>query len=62
MNKQATQGVQSSPLVLTINSGSSSIRCALFEPGEPPRLVRSGQLAGQTQMTAHILRLTNSGK
>ena len=54
MNKQATQGVRSSPLVLTINGGSSSIKFALFEPGEPPRLVQSGQIEGIGQATARF--------
>ena len=31
-------------VVLTINGGSSSIKFALFEPGEPPGRVLSGQI------------------
>ena len=54
MNKQATQGLSGPPLVLTINGGSSSIKFALFEPGEPPRLVRSGQIEGIGQATARF--------
>ena len=52
MNKQAAQGLRCPPPVLTINGGSSSIKCALFEPGEPPRLMRSGQIERIGQATA----------
>ncbi len=41
--------------LLTINGGSSSIKFALFAPGEPPRRVLTGQIerigAGQQQPT-----------
>ena len=54
MNKQATQGRRAPSRVLTINGGSSSIKFALFEPGEPPRLVQSGQIEGIGQATARF--------
>src|ERR1700733_14869176 len=32
------------PMILTINGGSSSIKFALFEPGEPPRRSLQGRI------------------
>ncbi|BBF63836.1 acetate/propionate family kinase [Acidithiobacillus ferridurans] len=54
MNKQSTQGRRAPSRVLTINGGSSSIKFALFEPGEPPRLVQSGQIERIGQPTARF--------
>ncbi len=54
MSKQSSQGLRGPPLILTINGGSSSIKFALFEPGEPPRLVRSGQIERIGQATARL--------
>jgi acetate kinase len=44
MNDQPTHRLPGPPLILTINGGSSSIKFALFEPGDPPRPVRTGQI------------------
>jgi acetate kinase len=44
MNSQSTHRLPDPPLILTINGGSSSIKFALFEAGEPPRPVRTGQI------------------
>ena len=54
MNKRSSQRFRGQPLILTINGGSSSIKFALFEPGEPPRLVRSGQIERIGQATARL--------
>lgn len=54
MNRQSSKGRQSPPLLLTINGGSSSIKFALFEPGEPPRLVQSGQIERIGQAKASL--------
>jgi acetate kinase len=54
VNRQSSQRRQSPPLLLTINAGSSSIKFALFEPGEPPRLVRSGQIERIGQAKASL--------
>lgn len=43
------------PRILTINGGSSSIKFALFESGDPPRRVQSGQIERIGQATARLL-------
>ncbi len=55
MNSESTQGRSGSPLILTVNGGSSSIKFALFEAGEPPRRVKSGQIERIGQATASLL-------
>jgi acetate kinase len=42
MNNQATQRLRGTPLILTINGGSSSIKFALFEAGDPLRRILEG--------------------
>ncbi len=55
MNRQSRQGRPGTPLILTVNGGSSSIKFALFEPGDPPRRVQSGQIERIGQATASLL-------
>jgi hypothetical protein len=42
MNDQPTHPLQGTPPSLTINGGSSSIKFALFEAGDPLRRTRNG--------------------
>ena len=42
MNNQPTQGLRGTPLILTINGGSSSIKFALFEGGDSLRRILEG--------------------
>ena len=42
MNNQPTQRLRSTPLILTINGGSSSIKFALFEAGDSLRRILEG--------------------
>ncbi len=55
MNKQSKPERGGGPLILTVNGGSSSIKFALFEPGDPPRRVQSGQIERIGQATARLL-------
>jgi len=42
MNKKPAQLSQDTPLILTINGGSSSIKFAVFEAGNPLRRILEG--------------------
>jgi acetate kinase len=44
MSQRSSQARRDQPLILTINGGSSSIKFALFKPGDSPQLVRDGQI------------------
>ena len=44
MNNPPTQHLQNPPLILTINGGSSSIKFALFEAGDPLRRILEGAI------------------
>ncbi len=55
MNRQSKLERGGSPLILTINGGSSSIKFALFEAGDPPRRVQSGQIERIGQAKASLL-------
>ena len=44
MNDQPTQRLRGTPLILTINGGSSSIKFALFEAGDSLRRILEGAI------------------
>jgi acetate kinase len=44
MNNQPTQRLQGTPLILTINGGSSSIKFALFKAGDSLRRTLKGAI------------------
>jgi acetate kinase len=44
MNNQPTQRLRATPLILTINGGSSSIKFALFEAGDSPQRILEGAI------------------
>ena len=44
MNETPTLRLPHPPLILTVNGGSSSIKFALFEGGDPPRRILEGRI------------------
>ncbi|HZK13035.1 MAG TPA: hypothetical protein VFC55_00840, partial [Desulfobaccales bacterium] len=62
MNNQPTQRLRGTPLILTINGGSSSIKFALFEAGDSLRRILEGAIEriGLPQATLRVKGLNQA--